>query len=830
MPLSGSCFWAAILPVQKTNLYANPSGERGTFGWTDVNCESIGTESFYQQFGAWSIDIVTDNAQNQSAAGGGTWASGNGTAYTASAYLRVASGKRVRMAVGTANNSLSGASVAGSVIIDGGGTWHRYNIPYTETADQNRRLLVWGSDYGQDHIYVDGVQVEVGSLTTLIDGDQDGCYWTGLPHQSQSVRSGTYRGGGSVVALEDLGLKPYQFPGVGMPPQEITAQSYALQPGAEYQRSRAGGRPFSITFQPILGTTQKGFHAVRRRLIDAFKPDLLDPQQPVRFWYTGAGGTIQIDAVYAGGLDFGDLNGPMAEKGAVRFVAHDPYWYSTTQQGTALAPRTAIGSANAIARRDPLGRWGTMGAHGTSVAGTVDCLLMAPTGTLFVGGRVTTFDGTANSRGLAMYFPSTNRYGTMVGTLTPGALYGPYAMLYAPWGSLYIAGDFTLVNGTSTRFLAQWNGAYGSLIGGTLNGRVYDIELSASGTLFAGGSYQTANGTTAPNLAMWMPAGSWGTLVGQGAGTVDEQVLALAFGLDRTLYFTGRFGSAGGTAMNKIGQWKNGTFGTMGSGLQWSGISGTQGNALTVGANGVLTVGGFFGTAGGVRGTHVAQWNGVSYTIPGGGLGTSELNQVWALASRPADGNIYATGLFTWNSNNIPMPDGIAYFNGYTWIPLDIDTPTKVSTGGIVNAIAFGPDSSIYIGGQWVGTANAAAVAEIINTGIGEAYPIFKARNMGAGTARIYQLVNTLTGDGLYFNYAMLPGEEIILTTEPGARSFTSSFFGNVFGNILPGSNISSFRLMPGTNYVSLFCDSGSVVSSFYWTPRSDSIDGGTVY
>jgi hypothetical protein len=205
------------------------------------------------------------------------------------------------------------------------------------------------------------------------------------------------------------------------------------------------------------------------------------------------------------------------------------------------------------------------------------------------------------------------------------------------------------------------------------------------------------------------------------------------------------------------------------------------------------------------------------------------LNQVWKTAVRPTDGNIYAVGFFTSNSKNTPFPDGMAFYNGYTWIPLDIDTPTKVSSGGIVNAITFGPDNSIYIGGQWVGTAYAAAVGEIVNDGMGDAYPTFRARNSGSGTARLYQLVNTLTGDGLYFNYALLAGEEIVLTTKPGERSFTSSFFGNIFRSIQPGSNLSSFRLLSGTNYVSLFADSDNVSASLYWTPRGDSVDMGTI-
>lgn len=817
MPLSGSAFWACVLPVGKTNLYPNPSGERGTFGWTDVSVDSIGTWSDYQQFGAWAFDVTTDNAENQSVAGGGTWASGNGTAYTMSAYVRVTSGKRARLAVGTANNAITGASIAGSVIIDGGGTWHRYNVPYTETADQNRRLLVWGSDYDQDHIYLDGIQVEVGSLTTYLDGDQDGCYWLGAPHQSQSVRSGTYRGGGSVVALEDLGLKPYQYPGVGMPPQEITSQSFALQAGAEYQRSRAGERPFSITFQPILGTTQKGLHVTRKALINAFKPDAVSPQQPVRFWYTGGLGTVQIDAVYAGGLELGDMNSPMSEEGAIKFVAEDPYWYSTTQQGTALLSRVALGSVNYLAKRDPYGRWGTLGAAGSSVDNSVNALALY-NGTLYLGGVFGSAHGT-RSGALAFYNTLAGAFGTFGGTVQAN---GVSAITTTPDGTVIFGGAFTNISGLSnTRFIARFANGFATIVGGTTTAAISALNWTA-GTLLVGGDMAGVAGTTTGGLALWRPSG-YGSTSG---GTFNGEVLGIGVGLDKRVYVTTGDTpvTAGGTAVNYIAQW-NGAWGSMGSGFQAGGAAGAR--PVAVGPNGVVYVGGGFGSAGGGSAQNVAQWNGQQWFNMAGGLGIFNpgINEMNVLFADQQTGDVYAGGPAADRSGARIFPDQVAKWNGYIWLPLDIDLQTSD-----VSAIVQSPDRTLYLGGAFNGTAFAAGVATLINTGIGEAYPTVKLRNISSTTIRPYQLINTLTGDALYFDLTFEPGEELTLTTEPGGRSFTSSFQGNIFGAILPGSNISSFRLMPGTNYISLFCNSGSVAASIYWTPRSDSVDGGTVY
>lgn len=814
MPLSGSAFWACLIPVQKTNLLSNPSGERGTFGWGTALVSgggTVGTTSQFQQFGAWAGSCAPSGAANQGGARLGTWTSGNGTDYTASVYIRGGVGSAYFLRI--ASNDESG--VLASTAVTTGGTWHRYSVAYTENSNTNRVMTIARNGAGADAFYFDGAQVEVGSLTTFISGDEDGCIWLGAPHQSQSLRSGTYRGGGSIVALADLGLRPDQYPGVGMPPQEITAQSYALQAGAEYQRSRSGERPFTITFKPILGTTQKDFHVTRRRIIDAFKPDLLDPQQPVRFWYTGGLGTVQIDAVYHSGLDFGDLNGPMAEEGAVKFIAHDPYWYATTQEGTALASRVNLGSTNFIAKRDPYGRWGTLGANGSATDNAVTAMLFY-NGTLYIGGG---FGSTAGTRSGAFSFYNTqaNTFGTFGGTVGGG---GINAITADPNGTIIFGGAFTNISGLSnTRFIARFANGFATITGGTTNNIVNALNWTG-GTLVLGGDFTGVAGTTTGGVALWRSAGYGSTTGGTFAAACDE----VAIGLDRRIFAVTETTSfaAGGTTVNGIAQWF-GSWGSVGGGVTGASAVGATGAA--VGPNGILYVGGGFGSAGGGSAENVADWNGQQWFPMAGGLGIPTPGQVSVpyVYADQSTGDIYAAGLLNNNTGARTLPDSAARWNGYVWLPLDLDVQNNT-----IDVIIKAPDNTLYIGGAFNGAGSAAGVAQIVNTGIGEAYPTVKLRNTSGSTVRLYQLGNTYTGDMLYFNLTFEPGEELTLVTEPGARSFTSSFAGNVFGAILGGSNITGFRLMPGTNYISLFCDSGSVAASIYWNARSDSIDGGT--
>lgn len=822
MPLSGSAFWGIVIPVgDRTNLYGNPSAERGTANVVTASA-SVGSTAQYQQFGAWSY-FMTPGAPTTAGAGFGSWSSGSGTGYTASVYFRGVANIPYRMGVIDAATLTTLKS--GTLDITGGGTWHRYSVSYTENSTQNQRIYVAkrnSADTGT--VYLDGFQVEAGSLTTYFDGDQEGCYWLGEPHNSPSTRSGTFRGGGSVVALEDLGLKPDDHLGIGMPPQEITSQSYALQAGAEYQRSRSGERPFVLTFKPILGTSLQGFHGTRKAIINAIKPDLLDPQQPVRFWYTGGQGTVQIDAVYAGGLELGEMDGPMAEEGAIRFVAHDPYWYSVVQQGVSLTDgagaggRTLIGSTNYIAYRDRIGRWGSLPGGGLN--GEVMELLPV-NGTVFVAGQFGSAGGT-----VARLIAQWSELASAWGTLTGGTLVGGdtvYALAWSPAnnGTLFAGGNYNTAAGTvNSRALAAWTGAWGTL-GGTVTPAtlgVRALKYNTYGTLFVGGDITAAGGTTAKGIAMLTAINAWGTLtngtLGGGAVTplVDGIVQATP---TQKVIVTGDFDTAGGTTTNNIAQW-GGAWGTLSTGLD------SDGQSLAVGANAVVYTGGAFGSAGGYAAPLIAQWNNVQWSPVGVGLaGGAAVRQILPLP----DGNLIVVGDFN-RSGSVLFPDRMAVFNGYAFLPADVDLPGANQ----IQAVAQSASGTTYIGGAFVGTAYSAVITQAINAGMGDAYPVFKARNTGVGTVRIFQLTNTTTGFGLYFNHVLAAGEEITLVTEPGERSLTSSFAGNIFNVIVPGSNITGMYLKSGTNYVSFFADSGSVAASMYWSARSDSVDGGTIY
>ena len=820
MPLGvGSGLWAAVIPVEKTNLCVYPSYEFGTASVVAIEGAGLGSSSAQQQFGAWSL-FVTPTSNGTSGAQVGTWAATNLLDYSLSAHAKLVNG--VSYIFGASDPNGGNYDALGTVNVTGGGTWHWYTMSYTELVGGGARGIVLAKRTGANTgtYWVDGIQAERGSVTTYFDGDQPGGTWTGAQHASTSTRSGQYRGGGSVIALADLGLQVDQMTGAGMAPIEDSAQSYAITDGAQFQRQRAAQRKFTLTAKPIVGTSLGDFHVTRRTLIDVFKPDLVTPQQPIRFLYVGGQGTVQVDAYYDKGLELGNMDGPIAENAAISFNAYDPYWYFPTQQGTTLAPRVGLGSTNFLAWRDPIGRWGTLGANGTTVwapaSGTAVIYAVENiNGTVVFGGFFGSVAG-VGVQGIGRF--ASGALGSLAGGGV-GAGQQVTALVVDPAGTLYAGGNAVGYGGTATNYIGRWADAWGTLLGGTMthtaNQGIQALAINQTGTLFIGGTFNGAAGSTSRNLVQWF-SNAYGTLKGQQGGTIDGIVQALTIGLNNTLFFGGEFGSAGGTATDNIGQWF-GSFGSMTSGVDQK-VAG-----LATMLDGRIAITGNLLNAGGGSSLRSAFWNGVQYAPLGGGI-TSGI-PVTAFVRN--DNSLLVSGYIS-KVGSVPTPAGAVIWNGYAFLPFDIDLNIPGGGAGIWDFTQT-PDGTVWAGGDFLGTAQAASITTMVNSGRAIVYPTLRLRNLSAGTARVYQLVNPITGAGIYFNLSLLAGEQADLITMPGERSFTSTFRGNIFNSMVPGSNLATFNLLPGTNYVSFFSDNANLEASLFWQPRGWSIDSGTI-
>lgn len=827
MPIGlGSGLWAVVLPSEKQNLCLNPSFEYGTSNWGTSTSGTIGTSSSFQQFGAWACSLQPTTG-NTDGIRGGVGSMGPGD-YGVSCYLRGANGVTYNLEIAP----FPTGNALGSTTVVGNGAWQYVAFQYAEPSPGSiARAVVVRKRNSADvtPFYVDGVQVEVGSVTTYIDGDQPGGTWTGAPQNSTSFRSGQYRGGGSVVALGDLGLSVDQMLGVGMPPIEDSSQSYAVTDGAEFQRQRAGARRFALTTKPIVGTSLSSFHVTRRTLIDVFKPDLVTPQQPIRFLYYGGQGTIQLDAYYDKGLELGNMDGPIAEVAAISFNAYDPYCYFPTQQGTTLAPRQYLGSVKFIANRDPLGRWGTMGPSGSALNSFPNVITAGLDGLVYVGGAFGSAGGT-RTRFIAIWNPRAGAWGSIVGGTLNSSVND---ILQYPDGNLYVTGAFTQAAGTTANSVARYSPSlqqWGTLNGGGVDsGKLISaVSVGMNGLLYAAGSFTQAAGTTANNVAQYNPfSDRWGTMTSGIQNSLITPAFDVITASDGKVYVGGNFGTAGGTVANNVAFWNPPTaqWGTMGAGVQLGGVGGNPFvNVLTQTPNSVIYVGGQFGSAGGGSVAYLGAWNGVQWS----NVGAGSLNGQVASLFAQQNGNLVVGGAFSTVGGLGLIPFRGVTFNGASYLAFDADLDYPLSNIDIT-AMAQSPDGTLYVGMTGAGgSAMVAAVGQVVNKGRSAVYPTLRMRSL-SGTAHIYQLLNTTTGNGVYFNYTIQPGEQLLLTLQPGARSFQSSMRGNILSAILPGSNLATLNLTPGTNYISFFSDSDTLENAFFWTPRSWSIDGGTV-
>ncbi len=332
-------------------------------------------------------------------------------------------------------------------------------------------------------------------------------------------------------------------------------------------------------------------------------------------------------------------------------------------------------------------------------------------------------------------------------------------------GRVVVAGDWASVAGTTANNIARWNTAWGSLRDGGVNGDAYTLARAGGGALVVGGRWaNVGGGTSAPGIARYSVTETWGSLGGGQVGTV----IAAAITPGQDVY-----------------------------GVASSGVS--QGTVVRVRPGAVDICGSV---------TFLAA------------MDFPERTSILALS----DGRVLAapTGsIFP----GYAAPFGYAIWNGYSWLPPDMKFIT--GNGTAVYALAQDAAGTVYVGGGFNGTAVRASLARVVNRGMGDSYPVLRVRNTGNSAGRMYQLLNITTGDDLYFDLILGAGEQATLDLRPESLNFTSSVKGTIVGAILGGSNLSTWRLAPGTNTVSFFADSADIRADLFWRPRHISADGG---
>ncbi|MDO8683912.1 MAG: phage tail family protein [Armatimonadota bacterium] len=783
---SAGSFWQVLIPETTTNKVLNPSAET-TGNFVARNVATVTRSTTYSCFGYNSYWI-----QNAAFDGGLTLTLSALSSLTHVVSFYVYGPLPNTWQIGLSDAVWMTPSLLSSKV---GGGWYHYGTVFSAAQSNGSTTLHIRQGAGSaPNIYVDGVQVEAKTAynTVYCDGDQEGCTWTGTVHGSTSTRSSQSRAGGRWRDFyDDYGIGIVGMVGFGMPDLQHNVTPYSILPGAFLQSIKTKTRDFALIMEPQGGSLTT-LHTKRDYVIEAVKPDLVSPLQPVRLKYTGATTEVVIAAHYAGGLE-GNFDGEkgVQERFGVKFVAYDPYFEQTIDSAVSLTTKLSIANADmAIKKID--GTWSLLGAA-SAINGQIHAIAEASDGSIYLGGYFTNV-GDANGDYIVKYNPAANTWSSL-GTGTNDAVFG---IALGADGAVYACGQFTLAGGiANTAYIAKWNGSAWSALGTGANDYVNKMAIDQSGNLYAVGGFSQMGGiANTNNVAKWNGT-TWSALI-TGLAQVGW---AIVIGLDGSIYIGGTFTNLGDANGDYIVKWNGSAWSSLGTGMN------NIVYALSIDSAGNLYAGGAFTTAGGIAANYIAKWNGTSWSALGSGVNAT----VWSLDS--INELLYVSGVFT-TAGGIALADRIAVWNGSSWFHLDGDLPgSTVARDMLINA-----DGDIYIGYDTTGTASASALTTITNNGTTIVYPQLIIKRSGGTSATLEWLKNETTGKTIWFNYALLDGETLTIDFTPGNKGITSSIFGNIIGRaLLPGSDFSTWALQPGSNSVSFFiADAGTPTLTAY--------------
>jgi hypothetical protein len=783
--------WSVIVPSAATNLIINPSFEIDTTGYSAFSGSASRAAS---RRGVYSLEVEpagpTGGVQYEVTLA-------PSTTYTWSVDVLGAAGVPYSMRV--LDETFPADYLSSALEFRGTGRWERRRLSFVTRSGSSYKLTL--AQNGGDsipHFYTDGWQLcELPYDTTYLDGDQPGCAWAGARHASISSRSAGSRRGGRLLRLDDLGFTVTAEIGLGMQPADDITTPTGLLGGALYQRTVPRVRQFSLAGQ-FAATTFAQLQRLRAELHAALTPFGVAEQQPLVLRYTpieggrAIGEELEILCHYTGGLE-GSTDNLYGERAAIQFAMYQPLILSVGDSGTELGATQSIPDADYIVERDASGAWHALaGGLGGGATPHVSAVVYGPDGNLYVGGKFTTAYNAAGTGS-----PVTVGNIAMWNGSSWAALGGfneeVAALAFDAAGNLYAGGYFS---DAAYPQLAKWDGSSWAPVGSASDatGPVFALAFDGGGRLYIGGSFANwAANANLDNVAYWDGA-AW-----QGADAgVDDVVYTIAAvpGSTSQVIVGGDFLNAGGTPAQRLARYD----------AVWDSwlplVSAAYGNdfdgeilAIAYDASNVPFVGGAFDSALTRFIAHRLSvypdawiWEGLN----GGSGGVNGL--VGSIARDPLTNAMIVGGQFT-TAGGRALADRVARWTGTAWMPLDIDLPGSDA----VTAIAAHPDGRLAIGSLTSGTATSSTTdTTIVNAGSAPAAPIITA--MGPGS--LESIVNWTSGKALYLDLDLVDGETLTIDLTPGSVSVLSSVRGNVGGSVLSGSDLASWRLLPGANTI----------------------------
>jgi hypothetical protein len=826
-PMRG--YLSVIEPEETENIVENPSVEFATTNWTAVG-GTIALSTTWQTSGANSLLVTPAAGVNDGAYY--LQSTTINTRYTWSLDFRGTKGIKYSIRV-------YGVTGAATLVTSGfisTGFLQNLRVGFDTGANTSVRAYVEKAGHTSvSPFYVDSMQIEAKNYaTTYSDGDKPGSMWRGQPHASRSSR-GISSTGGRIRRLDQYGFQVLSISGLDMPPIQPSSTDYAIQNGAAYQGYRATTR--SITIVGIVGGARLDVLQHRKhKLMELFKPNAFS--QPITFRYQAfdgnrpVGDEVEFYAVYAEGLE-GVGNDNYQERLAIRFMLHNPLIYSVHTVGTAIGfqdledlpvtvPATAPFNAHYVLGRIN-GKWKELGntdfaPPGSGLVSAINKMKMGPDGKLYIAGSFTKWNNIANLNYIARYNFSSELWEDFAGA---GVATGPVSdFCWGPDGALYVVGDFHnwnfSINHVAKLMNATWTAVGNPDAVGAVVTWVSSCAVTHDNRLFVGGTFTDFAGVAGSNALVYWDV-SWKPVWATAATTT---IWTMAVGPDDNIYASYYHVSGPGTPYH-VSRIVARTLVTteLGTGLNFAALT------VTFSPSGELYIAGLFTTAGGNPVNRMAKLDGTDW-VPVGDM--SLFTGTFYVKGMAFDslGILYMISVSDQAEFlSHPWAGQMARWNEFSWASLDI------SIGW-----TLGPEEIVIDGANNIFIASAvpftgalpAGVTSVVNSGSMDAVPTFIIN--GPGT--LYTIFNETTGDKLWFDLTLQAGEKAILVLGDnpvflstfggmvtGAMVFhsidpydysvvlpryvTGPGRGDLFSTILPGSNTSTFRLVPGINRIS---------------------------
>ncbi|MGI4864437.1 MAG: T9SS type A sorting domain-containing protein [Janthinobacterium lividum] len=339
----------------------------------------------------------------------------------------------------------------------------------------------------------------------------------------------------------------------------------------------------------------------------------------------------------------------------------------------------------------------------TNAAYGVLSLALQPDGKVLVGGRFTTYNGTARNAIVRLNADGSLDTGFTVGSGFDGYVQG---LAVQPDGKVLACGSMHSYNGVSRKYVARLNAdgtldtSFNTTGTGFNNDLAYAVAIQPDGKVLVGGNFTSYNGITRNAIARLNADGSLDTNFAQASTVSDSGVRSLLLQPDGRVLAGGIFTSSNSTALSSILRFNTDgsldtSFAPTGTGLNGEVYS----QALQ--PDGKVLAGGIFTNYNGTTRNYIARLNADgSLDTSFGSTGTGLNDAVWTIARQPADSKMLVGGNFTTyngttrnriarlntdgslNNTDAPATGSIAYI----WTPSGATTPITTVTPNVTTS------------------------------------------------------------------------------------------------------------------------------------------------